>query len=231
MKKFFIILVLLVIFSICAIFGFSGARSTLKAISDSPTAISSTVVPGTPSAQHNLLVVRVDDLNSPSPVLLSSWIYFLTYSDPPTMVMKILYPGPQSDTLANSFSIDKNRHISSRFLKEIRKLNFPWDGYILLDNTGFEMINEWILGQPAEVVPYENGGNIDGFALYVYESRQLTSLCQNLQGINQRGTTLHWREITPAHFSSDLSFENLVLFWDYLTQSSAPPYCEIIPWG
>jgi hypothetical protein len=231
MKKFFVILVLLVIFVTCAVFGFSSARSTWKTISDSPARTSAATTSNPHDGQHNILVIRVNDLESSNPVLLSAWIFFITYSDPPNMTMKILFPSSKPDTLSGSFSIDRNGRLSSRFEKEVEKLNFPWDGYLIMDDQGFQKFSEWILNQPVAIAPHDIRNPPDGFEVFVYDSRQLTALCQNLQGASQRQNMLQWREIVPSHFRSNLAFENLILFWDYLTQSGNPPYCEVIPWG
>lgn len=231
MKKYFVVLVLLVIFVICAVLGFSGAKSTWKTIAGSHTEITSTSTPGAAGTQHNILVIRVDDLESKRPTLLSTWIFFITYSDQPYMVMKILYPNSNSEDLIKTFSLDANGKLSPRFEAEVKKLNFPWDGYVIVDEQGTQKINEWILNQPVETTPYDPQNPPDGFTVYVYDSRQLTTLCQNLQGVSQRQVLMPWRDIIPTHLRSNLTFENIILIWDYLTQSTGAPYCEVIPWG
>ena len=231
MKKIFVILVILIIFFLCALFGFAGAKSGWQAFNLSLPSTSSTPAPVINTVQHNFLVIRVDDLQSSRPVLVSAWIFFTTFTDPPYMIMKILYPNPRQDGIAASFAIDANGKLSPQFEQEIKKLNFPWDGYLVLDSQGLQKINRWILDQPLETPPYDPQNMPDGFTTYVNDSRQWLLFCQNMPGMAQRQNTLSWREITPANLRTDLSFETLILFWDYMTRSNAPPYCEVIPWG
>ncbi|NPV77900.1 MAG: hypothetical protein HPY59_16185 [Anaerolineae bacterium] len=231
MKKFFVILVLLIIFIFCAVFGFAGAKSTWQTFYKSLSPQGSTAASSVNTIQHNFLVIRVDDLQSSQPALLSAWIFFTTFTDPPYMIMKILYPNPRQDGIASSFSIDADGKLSPQFEQEIKKLNFPWDGHLILDNEGLQKINGWILEQPLELPPYDPQNMLDGFTTYVNDSRQWAMFCQNLPGMAQRQNTLLWREVTPTHMRTNLDFETMILLWDYMTHSSAPPYCEVIPWG
>jgi len=231
MKKFFVILVLLLIFILCVVFGFASAKTTWQTFYESLSPKGSTTAPSADTIQHNFLVIRVDDLQSQQPVLLSAWIFFTTFTDPPYMIMKILYPNPRQDRMVAAFSINADGKISPQFEQEVRKLNFPWDGHLILDNQGLEKINNWILEQPLELPPYSPQNMPDGFTTYLNDSRQWAMYCQNLPGMAQRQNALSWREITPAHLRTDLDFETMILFWDYMTRSSTSPYCEVIPWG
>lgn len=231
MKKLFVILILLILFIICAAMGFSGAKSAWQSISGViATPVNPTANSVAAGIQHNLVVIRVDDLQSHDPVLISTWILFTTFSDPPYLVMKILFPGSKITSLKNNFYLDPEGRLAPQFEEEIQKLNFPWDGYLLIDNQGIQKLSEWLLDQPVEFLPYDPQSSPDGFTVFLDDSRRLSSFCESLSDVQQESTFPFWREIIPSHMRSNLGFDDLVLYWDYMTRSTNPPYCEIIPW-
>ncbi len=231
MKKLWLILLFLLLFVFCLLFAFTGASSIWGSFSPSVSSQNPSGAANISNIQHNFLVIRVSDLQAPDPQLLSAWIFFTTFSDPPYMVMKILYPNTRHDNILSSFSLDVNGRLSSHFLQEIKKLDFPWDGYIIVDDQGMQKLNSWMLEQPLDMPPRDPQNAPDGFTVYINDSRQWGALCQSLAGMAQRKDALLWRDMLPAHLRTDLDFETMILFWDYMTNSSTPPYCETIPWG
>ncbi|MCC6146310.1 MAG: hypothetical protein IT308_01950 [Anaerolineaceae bacterium] len=231
MKKLWLILLFLFLFVFCLLFAFTGANSIWGNFSSSALSQKPGEAVNISNIQHNFLVIRVDDLQTANTQLLSVWIFFTTFSDPPYMVMKILYPNTRQDKILSTFSLDDNRQPSPQFLQEVKKLDFAWDGYIVVDDQGIQNLNYWMLGQPLDMPPRDSQSTPDGFTIYVNDSRQWSALCQSLGSIKQREDVLFWRDTLPAHLRTDLDFETMILFWDYMTNSNTPPYCETIPWG
>jgi hypothetical protein len=229
MKKSIIILLCLIIFSLCAFFGFESTKKAWQTVSEQPPTQSPTDLPKVNSIQHNILIIRVNDLASPSPAIKSAWILLFTTTDPSNLILKILYPSAVAFINPEVLILDKQNRPSVEFENEIKKINLSWDGYLIFDETGIKAIGEWFSGESQDTSPDISQGTAEAFNTYQSDFNNFTVMCKNLPNVAQHKTNFRWRSLIPAHIRSDLSFENLVVYWDFMT-STRQPICKVMPW-
>jgi hypothetical protein len=229
MKKSIIILICVLIFSLCAFLGFESTKKAWQTVSEKPPTKSSTDFPKFNNLQHNILILRVNELASPSPAIKSAWMLFLTTTDPSNLILKILYPSAVALINPDSLILDTQNRPTVEFENEIKRINLSWDGYLIIDETGMKAIGEWFSGESTDTSPNIPEGTTEVFNTYQSDFNYFTGMCKNLPDVAQHKTNFRWRSLIPAHIRSDLSFENLVVYWDFMT-SNRQPICKVMPW-
>jgi hypothetical protein len=230
MKKPIIVLICLIIFSLFAFFGFESAKKAWQTVSEQPPKQFPTDSPKSNSVQHNILIIRVNDLASPSPAIKSAWILFFTTTDPSNLILKILYPSAVALINPDALILDKQSRPTVEFENEIKKINISWDGYLIFDETGMKAIGEWFGGVSPETSPDIPQVTAEAFNTYQADFNYFIVMCKNLPDVAEHKTNFRWRSLIPAHIRSDLSFENLVVYWDFMT-STRQPICKVMPWN
>lgn len=96
------------------------------------------------NGQRNLLVIGVQDLTAPEPVLESIWLLILYPRDANISLLPI-FPVPdggvipQNNALMKSFSLS-SQHIPESFFFDQLRQQFWWDNYILIDKAGLSNV-------------------------------------------------------------------------------------------
>lgn len=85
-------------------------------------------------AQTNLLILFVDDLNSPQPKLISLWLLI----DPKDSLRLIFLPifqenNPAAD-LVSTFQLNRER-LDKRFVEAVKKRNILWHSFLVIDRS------------------------------------------------------------------------------------------------
>jgi hypothetical protein len=96
-----------------------------------------------PEPNNNLVIIRVDDLQSATPSLVSVWGLFVNKAVFPAIIFKPLYFASGQDSKLNrQFVLTANKKLSSEFLKSLQKYNFSWSNTAIVDDQSFiQLIN------------------------------------------------------------------------------------------
>jgi hypothetical protein len=224
MKKLVIIFII-VVFGVCAFFGFKAAAKILPA-NNGITAGQQDSKQPTPILQQNFLLVHVDDLNTNDPELISAWVVFVYQSDPPQMMFVPLYPSLTvdiHDRLKRTFSLNSDNTLNSQFISQVKKsFDIQISGYILSDDVGIGYSNQWLTGQTT--TPVSTYANTDEEKLAVRTAGQTVyqQFCQLLSTGASKSyfSAVNWTLLLPDHFSTDIPFETIALSTDKITNAS-----------
>lgn len=187
-------------------------------------------VPAT--GQHNLLVIGVDDLTSPSPLLESVWLvgHFPGNS---IFILVPLYPNPtenddsQNKDLGNMFSINSAGVPDRAFFNYLEKETW-WNNYLVIDEAGIATILDFL----GEVIL--DGGLLNGsetfqsmtlpgkeqFATAQGQTELLQLACIRAASLDQEQLIKGLKRITP-HIKSNLDFTPHPQDW--LTEKGSLP--------
>jgi len=227
------IIPLLIIFIACLILGYCTTGDVLHPKTATPQ---TTLTPGQPIFQINLIVVDVDDLTNHSPNLLSVWGIFLKIDTNNSMdiAYKPLYPTPDSpkinSEIDNLFSLDKKNALSPQFLQYLADTySFPWDNYIAIDQRAVAILSDWITGIPADIESVKPKNTAEEQTLVEEQGTLLLDICQSLNQDNLAGKSpLNWQKIIPAHFVINQPERVLLDNWSLIIKAAKPTSCNII---
>jgi hypothetical protein len=194
----------------------------------SPVAQPASVTPLPVNSQQNLLVIHVDELGKPNPKLISVWAVFFAQYDRTFVSFKALYPDPLAPRpilpVNIFFSMNAAGEPSDAFFKWVEDHHLEYSAYILIDQEGMKQIADGTNFAGLDLIIPRNKDQLQ--AVWQQEARLLDHLCtQFLPG--EKKSDIDWHALIPAHFRSDLSFENAILIWDQLQAVSTSPNCEV----
>jgi hypothetical protein len=231
MKKFYLIIAV-VVFIGCMYFGFRAASHLFAARAENQDNVITT--PQTRFVQSNFLLVLVNDLSADKPQLISLWGVLNYPSNPPQVVFLPLFPTASNEInleTSSAFDLSSTKKIPTRSIGKLEHaVDLTFDGYFVTDNTALlrfatyanletlEIFNE-PAGSPESIVSMEN--NINSF---------LTAFCQLCKtgASNSFFSKIEWSHLLPSHFSTDLSFEELMLIIDSINNFAALTTCEVL---
>lgn len=188
----------------------------------------------TPTAsQQNYLLFHVSDLNSESPFLVSVWGLFINYVESPHLAFVSLYPPADDgevDWMPGTFRLRPDASLPGRLISQIeRKYKINTSGYILVDNFAVSSLEAW-LGQRSVTLPQEKPESVREFQSILSNGESFFSnICEQVK-INSLKPVLeqiHWTVLLPEHFSTDLSFEKMILAVDGLTSAEKIGNCKV----
>jgi len=232
MKKPTLILILL-IFAACAIGGYFVA-SKINVGSSNSQSENQTVSTALASQQQNLLLVRVDDLSSPSPKLVETWIVFTAFTDPPQVMFMPLFPvydAAKNQELASAFGIDSYGDLTDRLIQTIKdQTNTTLNGYILVDTKGLDAIADWFDIEGLQTSANPANSDDEKHALLLNSQFFLQNVCAQLKqgAAPSQFASIQWSKLIPNHFNTDLTFGHLMASWDKINRSSAVQQCEVL---
>lgn len=182
----------------------------------------------TPSSrfQHNILIVRVDDLQLKSPALVSIW-GLIVYFPEPKLIFQRVYPLTvlENDKIQASFSLSDSKVPSNSFLRTLNEsLGIVWDNYIVIDARAGDQFSAWAGGGP---ISSQEGGEDPGRSLAV-EAEALRLICEKFaaQSPGNRDP-FDWQPIIPDHLTTNIPLDFGLLSSDRLLESGLPIQCEI----
>ncbi|MEN6434718.1 MAG: hypothetical protein ABFD58_02770 [Anaerolineaceae bacterium] len=187
--------------------------------------------PGT--GQTNLVLLRVDDLSSPTPRLISIWIAFLGPADYPGLTVMALYPNlenpAQIQPLADSFALGSDNLPVPEFWQQLAAFNFTWDGYLLADTQAISPILGWINNTQTALTaqPATDG---EGYRVILEEETSVfKEICVTLSDTAEvSGQAPDWGSIIPLHMRTDMTFEAMMYSWGKLNTPGAVTPCYIL---
>ena len=182
------------------------------------------------SAQKNIVVIHVDDLDARDPQLVSVWSVFSVINEQTYITMTPLYPrtvpDPAVSRLASSFHLNGRRKLSKEFMEALQTYRVAWDGYIIIDQQGMMGLQEWLAGY--SVVSLTNQGSKDPGLILQEESLLLNGICR---GLNRTGTapdeSAEWEAISD-HLKTDLPMRNIIPYWRQMNEWQTPLVCNIL---
>ncbi len=176
--------------------------------------------------QHNILIIRVDDLQARSPNLVSIW-GLIVYFPEPKLIFQRIYPLGilEKDKIVASFSLSAGNVPSNTFLKSLNQsLNITWDNYILLDTQAGDHFSSWAGG------PALNQGETapDPEQALIAEAEVVRLLCEKYAAQSPESRdSFEWIPVIPDHMQTNMPLDFGLLTADKLNQSGTPVLCEI----
>lgn len=232
MKKS-VILIIVLVFIVCAYFGFKAAAKILPAnngttIADQGSDNSTNVL------QNNYLLVHVSDLTIEDPELISAWVAFVYQSNPPQLMFIQVYPSSNvtvNDKLAQAFSLSSTKELSAKFIKQYNtSFHTQNNGYILIDNIGAGYYNQWLFGQATAIASTPAMTDEEKQALRLSEQASFQQFCQLVStgASNSYFSSVNWTLLLPDHYVTNLPFETIALTTDQIAFASSPVQCEVL---
>jgi len=187
--------------------------------------------------QKNYLLVQVDDLEERSPEVISIWVAFVNRSDSTHIVFMPLYPNSDikiNNQINRALRVTRDGMVADRSVRKIeRKYHIRTSGFIVVDNTAITLIASQLLEEsltPTDEAPHD----AEGISRFLAGAEDhFSSFCAQIQ---QQGSALtldrfDWSQILPAHFRTDLSFEELTFEFESILKAGQIPTCEVIENG
>jgi hypothetical protein len=224
MRKSISAFLIIITFSLSIIFGYSTA-SLSSAESKSGQQITPQSTPA--ATQQNLLIIQLDEIKAPQPVLHAVWIaaYFKSANQTVVTITQ-LFPINQATKLSNqnlntAFSISADGAPSTKFLKLISSADIKWNGYLMIDDAGALLVEEWLKNQGGLVFNQED----------LTPPFLIRSSCDYLNNkVEFSGSIVlkfDWNQFDP-HFNTDLALDTLLAGWNGLFDDTRPIRCEVV---
>jgi hypothetical protein len=227
MKNIVVLLLVLLVFCLCAVIGYSAANDLdLTRRQQAPTATSE---PGW-GEQHNFLIIQVDQLDAQAPRLVSVWFISLFFMDdhPSTLTFAQLYaPYLQNDVARNmekTFSLTHEGDPSNRFWSVIRDQNIALEGYFLVDQVSTQRLLEWLSGPADYTTTFFDPAGTQ--TLVEQTCRSVVSLADQGEKVSRPG--FDWTGLAPEHFRSNVRMEIALAYWNRITVGDQVGRCEVI---
>lgn len=230
MKKFTVFIV----FIIFALFAFLGYRAAAKAklenANSSQPANSATALA---SIQQNYVLIHVDDLAQKKPQLIAVWGVFVYYAQPNQIMFLPLLPSYDAginDPLYNSFSLQKNGLVSASFIDQIQqKFNFQVTGFVMVDSASLAVFTNLLTGQQSTITATTPENDDQKHVLLINAQSFFQGVCSRLQNPPANwSSTIPWSQFIPAHFSTNLAFETIMVDMEKLTVSGISNQCSVL---
>ena len=185
--------------------------------------------------QQNLLVIGVDQKNTPDPILESIWL-LISFPGKSNLTLIPIYPTveggiPLADsTLAQIFSISAEGEPDTKFFNHLRD-QLWWDNYILMDKEGITAVFEF-LNQPEP--DFEIAATIaslpaawqDPDGAVQGQAQLMNMACERTSKLlGQIKTREFIQEIQP-HIQTDLNWEEVSKNWSFELPDSLQIDCE-----
>lgn len=169
--------------------------------------------------QTNLLIVHLNELESPTPQVIDLWAAFFYHSNPPQL---ILMPLPLDSKNADALPVwpaPASAIPPQIFLQAAARLyQIELDGYIAVDDDGLKAFSGWAVrdGRTGK----NSSTDAESF---------LKSLCQTIP--TEDGAKLaervRWAQVLPDHLQTDLKFDTFMRAWDQLFFSNPRANCDL----
>jgi hypothetical protein len=171
--------------------GFSAPAPVLPAEAKKPAeTFTASPAPVLPNGQISLLLVTVDDLQSPRPRLESVWLAELVPPDPRVTFLSV-YPSFSADeaqrdgSLVNAFQVEiaeNSLQIGQDFLKVLQGRKLFWSGTVLLDKYALASTLDYLnLPQPEQSLSDQQADQPVGYPDGAAKVEGMVSASQNPQ--------------------------------------------------
>lgn len=228
MRTWILLFIAIIVFVGCAVVGYNIARNM-----NQPPELSgiSADIPVPISEQHNYIVLRVDDLRSSRPRLVSVWFVslYLVSENPNALTLAQIYPPKvvtqKSTALDRTFALSTEGGPVPAFWDAVKRYNLQWEGYILFDAQGANLFLQWLVG------PADFQGALDEAAKNHENSlRMAQQVCKSITDSSGRSLgDFAWSQVVPDHFRSSLLLQTGLVYWDRMTDPEHSVRCEFLP--
>jgi hypothetical protein len=232
MRKLFIFIAA-VVFIGCVFFGFKAASKLFSERTENQN--SNIDTPQAQLVQSSFLLALVNDLSADEPQLISLWGVLNYPSEPPQVVFLPLYPTSNAETnrdITSAFGLSNNKKIPGRSIGKLEDaVDLSFDGYFVTDNAALLRFASYADLETLEMFnqPVESAETI--VAVQKSLNSFFTAICRLCKSgaSNSFFSKIEWSHLLPDHFSTDLTFEELMLMIDRINISAALTTCEVIP--
>jgi hypothetical protein len=195
--------------------------------SPSPRPASGSPLPD--GVQQNILIIHMDDLDRPSPSLISVWVATYAAYERPFVTFKALYPDPLSSQriipLSIRFALNEDGAPTQSFLNWLRDQNLDWAAYVLIDQQGIIQLTDYLgSGDLERIIPRHRDQLLQ---VWEQEAQLMQHLCLRLQSKIPAKAEFPWKDMIPDHLRTDLTFEEAIVLWDQITAEKDALYCEV----
>lgn len=190
--------------------------------------------------QTNILIVGVEQVNQAETRLLSMWLY-ISQTNAAHIILLPLYPGsrlntnlvyaiPHQSVFLNSQSTD-----TAAETPIIASQNTWWDDLILIDKVGLLEVMDLLGGVEQYAVPLGNILGLNDFPLpweqpievLHYQKALLEQVCSSTANFFQAESPDDLIIPSAEHLQSTLSYQELFVEWQRITNPEAELICEI----
>lgn len=185
------------------------------------------------SSQQNYLYFHVSDLNGETPFLVSVWGVFINNNESPHLVFVSLYPSGRVEAenwLSTVFRLRRDASLPERLIARIeREYDIVTSGYILVDNFAVSSLEAW-LGLRSVTLPQQEPISKQEYQSILTNGEGFfTIFCSQVieSGLKPVLEEIRWTNLLPEHFSTNLSFEELMLAVDTLSRAEKIENCEV----
>ena len=189
--------------------------------------------------QKNYLFVQVDNLEEKSPEVISIWVAFVNRSAYTHIVFMPLYPNSDvkiNNKLHKALRVNRDGLVADRSVRKLeRKYHIRTNGFVVVDNTALTSIASQLLKESltsADLAPDPH--DAEGISRFLASAEDhFSSFCAQIQQQDSELTLdrFDWNQILPAHFRTDLSFEELTIEFESILKAGQIQTCEVIENG
>jgi hypothetical protein len=185
------------------------------------------------SAQQNYLIFQVSELGGESPLLVSVWGLFVHDAAPPHLAFVSLYPPAGTEQEDDSFSffrLTRDARIPDRVIKKIeRKYHIETNGYFLVDNFSASSIETWLGLENASFPSQPPLSPSERQTILSHNQRAISQFCAQISqnGVDQVINQIHWTDLLPEHFLTNVSTELWLQAVNKLASSPKIGSCEV----
>jgi len=194
------------------------------------------------NGQRNILLIGVNTIDINRAQLESLWLVTNLPPNSNLQMLPIFPPGDGVVTdfenhLLRSFKLDNkngNPILNMDFIKILKKNNFWWSGYIVIDHVAaMEILN--ILGtanENEEIIPgdhlnQEHSDVIDNpQKAFTIQLALMQTACHGLSRLSPIPDLQQLLILRPAHLITDLDLNQLLLEWKTLLLNQQMPNCK-----
>jgi hypothetical protein len=231
MRKLFFFIAA-VVFIGCVFFGFKAASKLFSQRAENQN--NNIEIPQAHLIQSNYLLGLVNDLSADKPQLISVWGVLNYPSSPPQVVFLPLYPTANTETnreISSAFDLSNTKKIPGRSIGKLGEaVDLEFDGYFVTDNTALMRFAAYANLETLELFSKPAESTEISLAVQNSINSFFTALCQLCMtgASNSFFSKIEWSQLLPDHFSTDLSFEELMLMIDRINNSTALTTCEVL---
>lgn len=233
MKKVVIVFII-VVFGVCAFFGFKTASKILPDVDSSSSKLSTTQESVLP-IQQNYLLIHVSDKTNKDPELVSMWLALIFPSEPIHIIFMPLLPSSNfemQERLKKGFRVDSDGMVSDKFLSLVNNsFDINTSGFILTDDVGAGLSNKWLTGEDDLVISDSLSTEAGSVDQALSELAAFSHFCEMVMTgtVHTYFSSIDWTQLLPDHFSTSLDFETIALFTNKISQTSELLKCEVLP--